>query len=40
MGNSPLRALRNTALRALDWIPAVHRTMAMNLSEPATADKH
>ncbi|MFD1936918.1 MULTISPECIES: FAD-dependent oxidoreductase [Nonomuraea] len=40
VGSGPLRSLRNTALRALDWIPAVHRTMAMNLSEPATADRH
>ncbi|MFI7144094.1 FAD-dependent monooxygenase [Nonomuraea sp. NPDC050022] len=40
VGNSPLRVLRNTALRALDWIPAVHHTMAMNLSELATADRH
>lgn len=40
VGSGPLRSLRNTALRALDWIPAVHRTMAMNLSELATADRH
>ncbi|NUP78195.1 MAG: NAD(P)-binding protein [Nonomuraea sp.] len=39
VGSGPLRSLRNTALRALDWIPAVHRTMAMNLSELATADR-
>jgi 2-polyprenyl-6-methoxyphenol hydroxylase-like FAD-dependent oxidoreductase len=36
LGNAPLRGVRNTVLRALDWIPAVHRTMAMNLSELAT----
>ncbi|WP_433435028.1 FAD-dependent monooxygenase [Nonomuraea sp. CA-141351] len=35
LGNGPLRSLRNTALRALDWVPAVHHTMAMNLSELA-----
>ncbi|MEV0231002.1 FAD-dependent monooxygenase [Nonomuraea sp. NPDC050786] len=35
VGSGPLRSLRNTALRALDFIPAVHRTMAMNLSELA-----
>ncbi|GAA3256902.1 FAD-dependent oxidoreductase [Nonomuraea helvata] len=35
VGNGPLRSLRNTALRALDFIPAVHHTMAMNLSELA-----
>ncbi|MFI1328977.1 FAD-dependent oxidoreductase [Streptomyces sp. NPDC020845] len=35
VGNSPLRSVRNTALRALDWLPAVHRTLAMNLSELA-----
>lgn len=35
VGNSPLRTVRNTALRALDWLPAVHRTLAMNLSELA-----
>ncbi|MER6948267.1 FAD-dependent oxidoreductase [Nonomuraea sp. NPDC000554] len=39
VGNGPLRSLRNTALRALDWIPAVHRAMAMNVSELATADR-
>ncbi|MET9243967.1 FAD-dependent monooxygenase [Nonomuraea sp. NPDC003709] len=38
VGNGPLRSLRNTALRALDWVPAVHHAMAMNLSELATAD--
>jgi 2-polyprenyl-6-methoxyphenol hydroxylase-like FAD-dependent oxidoreductase len=35
VGSAPLRGVRNTALRALDWIPAVHRTMAMSLSELA-----
>lgn len=39
LGSGPLRGLRNSALRALDFIPAVHRTMAMNLSELATADR-
>jgi 2-polyprenyl-6-methoxyphenol hydroxylase-like FAD-dependent oxidoreductase len=29
----PLRKARNALLRALDWIPAVHHTLAMNLSE-------
>lgn len=33
-----LRTLRNSALRALDWVPAVHHTMAMNLSELATGE--
>ncbi|WP_433756651.1 FAD-dependent monooxygenase [Nocardia sp. CA-135398] len=33
VSSAPLRGVRNTALRALDWIPAVHRKMAMNLSE-------
>ncbi|BCJ26845.1 FAD-dependent oxidoreductase [Actinocatenispora sera] len=35
VGSAPLRGVRNTALRALDRIPAVHRAMAMNLSELA-----
>ncbi|NUR84395.1 MAG: pentachlorophenol monooxygenase, partial [Nonomuraea sp.] len=39
VGSGPLRSLRNSVLRALDWIPAVHRTMAMNLSELATTDR-
>ncbi len=39
VGNAPLRGLRNSTLRALDWIPAVHRGMAMNLSELALADR-
>lgn len=38
VGSGPLRSLRNTALRALDWVPAVHHAMAMNLSELATAE--
>jgi 2-polyprenyl-6-methoxyphenol hydroxylase-like FAD-dependent oxidoreductase len=37
----PLQKVRNAALRALDWLPAVHRAMAMNLSELATdPDRH
>jgi 2-polyprenyl-6-methoxyphenol hydroxylase-like FAD-dependent oxidoreductase len=36
VGNAPLRGVRNAVLRALDWVPAVHRTMAMNLSELTT----
>ncbi|BCJ39067.1 pentachlorophenol monooxygenase [Actinocatenispora thailandica] len=36
VGAAPLRGVRNTALRALDWVPAVHRTMAMSLSELAS----
>ncbi|MGH8880762.1 MAG: FAD-dependent monooxygenase, partial [Stackebrandtia sp.] len=40
LGNGPLRGVRNSALRALDFIPAVHRTMAMNLSELAAAGRH
>ncbi|QKG24457.1 FAD-dependent oxidoreductase [Actinomadura verrucosospora] len=36
VGGGPLRGIRNTALRALDFVPAVHRTMAMNLSELAS----
>ena len=36
LGNAPLRGVRNAVLRALDWVPAVHRTMAMNLSELTT----
>ncbi|MBO2457940.1 FAD-dependent oxidoreductase [Actinomadura violacea] len=36
VGGGPLRGIRNTALRALDFIPAMHRTMAMNLSELAS----
>jgi hypothetical protein len=36
MSGGPLRGLRNTALRALDFVPAVHRTLAMSLSELAT----
>jgi 2-polyprenyl-6-methoxyphenol hydroxylase-like FAD-dependent oxidoreductase len=33
LGSPALRGLRNTALRTLDWIPAVHHRMALNLSE-------
>ncbi|NUR90617.1 MAG: pentachlorophenol monooxygenase, partial [Nonomuraea sp.] len=33
LGNSPLRGMRNAALRALDFVPAVHRKMALTLSE-------
>jgi len=29
----PLRKARNALLRALDWVPAVHHTLAMKLSE-------
>ncbi|MEU9842817.1 FAD-dependent monooxygenase [Actinomadura sp. NPDC048032] len=36
VGSPVLRGARNTLLRTLDWIPAVHRTMAMNLSELST----
>lgn len=36
VGSPMLRGMRNTLLRTLDWIPAVHRTMAMNLSELST----
>lgn len=36
VGSPVLRGMRNTLLRALDWVPAVHRTMAMNLSELST----
>ncbi|MEU8304782.1 FAD-dependent monooxygenase [Actinomadura sp. NPDC048955] len=36
VGSPVLRGMRNTLLRTLDWIPAVHRTMAMNLSELST----
>ncbi|ADD43085.1 FAD-dependent oxidoreductase [Stackebrandtia nassauensis] len=40
LGNGPLRGLRNSALRALDFLPGVHHTLAMNLSELATTDRH
>jgi 2-polyprenyl-6-methoxyphenol hydroxylase-like FAD-dependent oxidoreductase len=36
VGSAPLRGVRNVVLRALGWVPAVHRTMAMTLSELAT----
>lgn len=39
IGSGPLRGVRNTVLRALDWLPAVHHTLAMNLSELATAPR-
>jgi hypothetical protein len=29
----PLRRARNALLRALDWVPAVHHSLAMSLSE-------
>lgn len=29
----PLRKTRNALLRALDWVPAVHHSLAMKLSE-------
>lgn len=35
MGNAPLRSVRNVVLHALGRVPAVRRTMAMNLSELA-----
>jgi 2-polyprenyl-6-methoxyphenol hydroxylase-like FAD-dependent oxidoreductase len=35
LGHAPLRKARNAALRVLNRLPAVHRTMAMNLSELA-----
>ena len=34
--SAPLRGVRNTALRALDFVPAVHHTLAMRLSELVT----
>ncbi|WP_026414079.1 FAD-dependent monooxygenase [Actinomadura oligospora] len=33
VGNPALRNLRNTFLRTLDWLPPVHRAMAMRISE-------
>ena len=35
----PLRKARNALLRALDWVPAVHHSLAMSLSELAV-DPH
>ncbi len=35
----PLRKARNALLRALDWVPAVHHSLAMSLSELAL-DQH
>ena len=32
-GSVPLQKARNALMRALDWLPPVHRTMAMTLSE-------
>ena len=29
----PLRKARNALLHALDWVPAVHHTLALRLSE-------
>jgi len=40
----PLRKARNALLRALDWVPAVHHSLAMSLSElsvdPNSGAKH
>jgi len=33
IGSVPLRRARNTLLHALDWVPAVHHSLAMKLSE-------
>ncbi|MFC4909152.1 FAD-dependent monooxygenase [Actinomadura gamaensis] len=38
VGNPALRNLRNTFLRTLDWLPPVHRAMAMRISELSTAE--
>jgi 2-polyprenyl-6-methoxyphenol hydroxylase-like FAD-dependent oxidoreductase len=35
----PLRKTRNALLRALDWVPAVHHSLAMRLSE-LTSEPH
>jgi len=39
-----LRKARNALLRALDWVPAVHHSLAMSLSElsvdPNSGAKH
>ena len=32
-GSVSLQKARNALMRALDWLPPVHRTMAMTLSE-------
>jgi len=37
VANAPLRGARNTLLRVLDRIPAVHRSMALSLSELGTS---
>jgi 2-polyprenyl-6-methoxyphenol hydroxylase-like FAD-dependent oxidoreductase len=36
----PLRKTRNALLRALDWVPAVHHSLAMRLSELAVPPDH
>jgi 2-polyprenyl-6-methoxyphenol hydroxylase-like FAD-dependent oxidoreductase len=36
----PLRHARNTLLRALDWVPAVHHSLAMKLSELSAEPHH
>lgn len=36
----PLRKARNALLRALDWVPAVHHTLAMKLSELPPEAQH
>jgi 2-polyprenyl-6-methoxyphenol hydroxylase-like FAD-dependent oxidoreductase len=36
----PLRYARNTLLRALDWVPAVHHSLAMKLSELSAEPHH
>ncbi|MCP2343007.1 FAD-dependent monooxygenase [Actinomadura rupiterrae] len=38
VGNPALRGVRNTFLRTLDWLPPVHRAMAMRISELGTTD--
>ncbi|MEV4257368.1 FAD-dependent monooxygenase [Spirillospora sp. NPDC049652] len=38
VGNPALRNLRNTFLRTLDWLPPVHRAMAMRISELANPE--
>jgi 2-polyprenyl-6-methoxyphenol hydroxylase-like FAD-dependent oxidoreductase len=38
LGSPALRGLRNTAMRTLDRLPAVHRKMALNLSELETGN--
>ncbi len=36
----PLRKTRNALLHALDWVPAVHHSLAMRLSELALEPRH